>query len=142
MKIVNTKHKSKTGNIFKLCFFNLLSMKITTYHNYYFQKYYRNSKICHTKVTIMITQINVALKKKSEVRIHQCIRSPAILHTTYKESSQCQELLATNEPGFFKMMGSTNIWLVSTDWWRKVSLKIVLIILIKWFNLLYFKVRN
>lgn len=42
-------------------------------------------------------------KKKSEVRIHQCIRSPAILHTTYKESSQCQELLATNEPGFFKM---------------------------------------
>lgn len=103
MKIVNTKHKSKTGNIFKLCFFNLLSMKITTYHNYYFQKYYRNSKICHTKVTIMITQINVALKKKCEVRIHQCIRSPAILHTTYKESSQCQELLATNEPGFFKM---------------------------------------
>lgn len=49
------------------------------------------------------------LKRKSEVRIHQCIRSPAILHTTYKESSQCQELLATNEPGFFKMMGSTNI---------------------------------
>lgn len=55
----------------------------------------------------MITQINVALKKKCEVRIHQCIRSPAILHTTYKESSQCQELLAINEPGFFKMMGST-----------------------------------